>query len=259
MTPWTAPERDDAALLMARIAREAGALLLAMQGSDLARERKSDGSPVSDADRAADTLVTAGLQAAFPDIPVVSEENAASQILSGAARFFLVDPLDGTHAYLRGGQDYCVLIALIEQGAPIAGAMDAPAHARRHWSGARAWRAAGDDLRGEPLVPSPPCRQPTAIISAHHAGEQSLALCRTLGVERVLTENSALKFARLAEGDADFYPRAGNTMEWDIATGDALLRALGGGILDSSGAAMVYGRAPGDWLVPSFIAYRSLG
>lgn len=244
---------------MAEIAREAGDALLALHNTGLRAEWKSDGSPVSEADRAAEAIIEAGLRAQFPDIAIVSEENASSQSRAAPARFFLVDPLDGTRAFLRGAPDFCVLIALIEDGIPIAAALDAPARAKRYWAGRSAYMAStapGD--QGRPLPVRTDAVVRTAIISAHHAGESSRKLCSSLGVETVLTENSALKFARVAEGEADLYPRAGTTMEWDIAAGDALLRALGGGVTDLNGNLMRYGLPGTTWEVPGFIARGKL-
>jgi 3'(2'), 5'-bisphosphate nucleotidase len=194
-------------------------------------------------------------QKRFPDIAIVSEENAASQSRAAPERFFLVDPLDGTRAFLRGGPDFCVLIALIECGVPIAAALDAPARGKRYWSGRHAFVAstnAGDAGKRLPVRTDASLR--TAIISTHHASESSRKLCAALGVETVLTENSALKFARVAEGEADLYPRAGTTMEWDIAAGDAILRAVGGGVTDLAGTLMRYGLPGTSWEVPGFIA-----
>lgn len=258
MTPLTDRERDEVADGIGQIARQAGTLLASLFRTGIPAEWKPDGSPVSAADRAAEALVEQALGSRFPEIAIVSEENAESQRRPPPERFFLVDPLDGTRAFLRGRPDFCVLIALIENGQPIASALDAPARGKRYWAGATAWTA---DL--EPGA-TPRVIQPTAggtirraIISAHHAGEESRALCSSLGVSEVITENSALKFARLAEGEAEIYPRAGTTMEWDVAAGDALLRALGGGVVDLSGAPMRYGTHGTDWEVPGFIAYRS--
>jgi 3'(2'),5'-bisphosphate nucleotidase len=260
MSNFTSAERDEVAQALAAIAREAGKLLAQLHDKSLKTERKSDGSPVSEADRAAEAIVEAGLAKAFPDIAIVSEENAESQRRKTPERFFLVDPLDGTRAFLRGGPDFCVLIALIEHGAPIAAALDAPLRGKAYRAGATAWggsTAEGD--RGTQIHASPSFARETAIISVHHAGEASRKVCGSLGVKTILTENSALKFARLAEGEADVYPRAGTTMQWDVAAGHALLGALGGGVLDLDGNPLRYGSDTGSWEVPGFIAYRRLG
>lgn len=252
--------RDEVARTLARIARDAGDILRAMQHRPDGIRRKADGSPVSDADLAAEALIASALAEAFPGIPVISEENAAGHAVATGGRFFLVDPLDGTRGYLKGRPDFCVLIALIEQGAPVAGALDAPALGESYWAGEQVFRAAdraslaGERLRAAPLAP----HGRTAIVSSSHAREASLERCAELGADQVLSESSALKFARLAAGNADVYPREGRTMQWDVAAGDALLRPLGGGVLDPQGRLMQYGAKGGSWENPPFVAWRCL-
>jgi 3'-phosphoadenosine 5'-phosphosulfate (PAPS) 3'-phosphatase len=153
-----------------------------------------------------------------------------------------------------------VLIALIEQGAPVAGALDAPALGESYWAGERVFRATDRaSMVGEPLNALPLVAQGrTAIVSSSHAREASLARCAQLGANQVFSESSAVKFARLAAGDADVYPREGKTMQWDVAAGDALLRPLGGGVLDPQGRLMRYGARAGSWENPPFVAWRSL-
>lgn len=257
----TAPfDRDDIAFALARIARDAGDILRAMQHKPDGIRRKADGSPVSDADLAAEALIAAALAEAFPGIPVISEENTAGHAAETGGRFFLVDPLDGTRGFLKGRPDFCVLIALIEQGAPVAGALDAPALGESYWAGERVFRAsdraklASEQLGAKPLA----AHGRTAIVSSSHAREASLARCAALGADQVFSESSALKFARLAAGIADVYPREGKTMQWDVAAGDALLRPLGGGVLDPEGRLMLYGTKAGSWENPPFVAWRSL-
>lgn len=250
--------RNDIARRLAGIAAEAGLELSRLQACGCASALKSDGSPVSDADIAAEAVISTRLAAAFPDVPVISEENAESHARALAQRFFLVDPLDGTKAFLAGGPDYCVLIALIDGGVPIASALHAPATGQSWWAGENASMAA-DIAFSEvtPVVPRPPrAGGQIAVVSSVHAGEASRALCRKLEIADVKCENSALKFARLAEAEADIYPRIGRTMQWDIAAGDGLLRALGGGVFDLEGRPLTYGPGADGWANPDFIALR---
>lgn len=250
--------RNDLARRLAEIAVEAGCELSRLQACGCASASKADGSPVSDADIAAEAVISRRLAAAFPDIPVVSEENAESHARAGAGRFFLVDPLDGTRAFLAGGRDYCVLIALIADRAPVASALHAPATGESWWAGESAWKAGDRAFAGVTPIPRQPPRAggKIAIVSSVHAGEASRALCSKLEVADVRCENSALKFARLADAEADIYPRIGRTMQWDIAAGDALLRALGGGVFDLEGRPLTYGPGALGWANPDFIALR---
>lgn len=250
--------RNDIARTLAGIAAEAGLELSRLQACGCASALKSDGSPVSDADIAAEAVISKRLVAAFPDVPVISEENAESHARAGGEQFFLVDPLDGTKAFLAGGPDYCVLIALITNHAPIAVALHAPATGQSWWAGESAWKAGNLAFSGVvPIVPQPPrAGGQIAVVSSVHAGEASRALCRKLEIADVKCENSALKFARLAEAEADIYPRIGRTMQWDIAAGDGLLRALGGGVFDLEGRPLTYGPGADGWANPDFIALR---
>ncbi|MCA2000137.1 MAG: 3'(2'),5'-bisphosphate nucleotidase CysQ, partial [Hyphomicrobiales bacterium] len=142
--PALSPDRRDAiARRLAGIAREAGDCLLRYRDEPCPSALKADGSPVSAADLAAETLIRTQLAAAFPHWPVVSEEHTESHAAAAMPIHFLVDPLDGTRPFLSGGAEFCVLIALIAGGNPIAGAIHAPVSGRSWWAGARAFTAAG--------------------------------------------------------------------------------------------------------------------
>lgn len=241
---------------LAQIAARAGDVLRRMQQEALNVALKADGSPVSAADEASEQVISTALRAAFPTIPVISEENAQSHAKIAQDRFFLVDPLDGTKAYLAGGPDYCVLIALIEHGVPVVAAIDLPV-AQRTYQIAGSVNSIGRDGTIVPLrTQSCDNRARVAVISSHHAQDSSEALCRECGAKDIRYENSALKFIRLAEGEADVYPRPGRTMQWDIAAGDALLRATGGVIKSRDGKPLRYGFGSDGWANPEFIAWR---
>jgi 3'(2'), 5'-bisphosphate nucleotidase len=251
--------RNDLARTLAEIAAEAGVELSRIQACGCSSKLKSDGSPVSDADMAAEAIISARLRAAFPDIPVISEENAASHETDGAECFFLVDPLDGTKAFLAGAPDFCVLIALVAHHLPIASAIHAPASGQSWWAGQTGFSAQNRQFSGVKPLERHPTRAggQIAIVSSQHAGGASRDMCDKLGIIEVRCENSALKFARLAEGKADIYPRLGRTMQWDVAAGDALLRAMGGGVFDLQGQPLRYGPGANGWANPEFIAIRA--
>ncbi len=253
-------DRDSIARVLAEIAAEAGIVLDRCQREGCNSVMKPDGSPVSDADLASQTVILTRLGEAFPQWPAISEESPENRLSGEPEAFFLIDPLDGTRAFLAGAPDYCVLIALISAGEPIAGAVHAPATGHSWWAGHSAW--ASDDrafAQVRPLTARPArANAPIAIISSLHAGESSRAMCGRLGITDIRCENSALKFARLAEGEADIYPRSGRTMQWDVAAGDALLRATGGGIFDLDGRRLRYGEDASGWANPDFIALRVL-
>lgn len=251
-------ETDDIARRLAAIAAAAGEALIRFRTGACRQATKADGSVVTEADLASEGVILARLAAEFPQWPAVSEERGGDA--APGETFFLVDPLDGTRAFVGGGPDFCVLIALIAGGAPVAAAMHAPATGESWWAGRHAFKAEGGDFSNpRRLVALPPrAGGQIGIVSSLHAGEASRALCARLGIAEVRHENSALKFARLAEGLADVYPRIGRTMQWDIATGDGLLRALGGGVQDLDGRPLVYGAGAAGWANPDFIARRRL-
>lgn len=253
-TPHSAA--DAIARMLRDVAEIAGALLVKRQAEGCAVRAKADGSPVTIADEEAEALIAAALAARFPDIAVVSEENAASHRADTPERYFLVDPLDGTRAFVEGKPDFAVLIALVERGIPVAGVVHIPAQALSWWAGTQAYASAGSEAvrRLTPLARR--YKAPRAVISAHHAVGESHALCAALGVDIAHVENSALKFGRLADGEVDCYPRPGRTMQWDTAAGDALLRALGGGVFTLAGERLTYGAGVLGWANPSFVAWR---
>lgn len=250
------PAADDVARALHDIASEAGVLLVQRQAEGHAARAKADGSPVTIADEEADALIAQRLAARFAPVPVISEENAASHEVRAPERFFLVDPLDGTRAFIEGKPDFAVLIALVEHGIPVAGVVHIPALSLSWWAGRHAYAttAHGAVRRLAPL--SRRYKAPRGVISAHHAVGESHALCAALGVDIAHVENSALKFGRLADGEVDCYPRPGRTMQWDTAAGDALLRALGGGVFTLEGERLAYGAGALGWANPAFVAWR---
>ena len=205
---------------------------------------KSDGSPVTQADEAAEALILPALRAATPDIAIVSEENAASHTLIAPDKFWLVDPLDGTKEFLKsdGKGAFTVNMALIDQGVPVFGLVYAPALDRLFVGyGQVAWTR--DDTGQRPLRVRPvPDTGVVAVASASHRDAQTDAWLAQRGIEQTKSIGSSLKFCLLAAGEADVYPRFGPTMEWDTAAGDGVLRAAGGIVETVEGQAYPYGK-----------------
>lgn len=243
------------------LALDAGARILEVYRSgELAVEHKADDSPVTAADLAADRAIAAGLAAAFPEIPAVTEESAASHAETGHRRFFLVDPLDGTREFVRRQGEFTVNIALIEDGRPIAGVVYAPAKGRiwaTHDGGAV--EAAVEEaavLQGSerPISVARPNNAALVVIaSKSHRDKATDDYIAGFEVAEFKSAGSSLKFCLLAAGEADFYPRLGRTMEWDTAAGHAVLRAAGGLVLRyDDRQELRYGK-PG-WENPPFLA-----
>ena len=242
---------------LARIAEEAGRFILPLWSAGVEVTRKADDSPVTEADRRAERLILDRLEAAFPGVPVVSEEDASEFGTPDAIgpRFFLVDPLDGTKAFVRKDPNFTVNIALVEDGRPVAGAVVAPASGETwftHAGGAAKLAAPGAEPRAIGVRAGGD--DPLALIS-HTMKPQDLAdLKARYGFERTQAMDSSIKLVRIAEGSADLYPRHGPTMEWDIAAGHAVLQAAGGRLTGLDGEPFVYGKAGGGFRNGWFVA-----
>lgn len=214
---------------------------------------KSDASPVTQADEAAERLILEALSRALPDIPVVAEEEVAAGRIPDitGGRFILVDPLDGTREFIGGHDDFTVNIALIEKGAPVLGVVHAPALATMYVGGSdRAERLAVDAADRiavrQPIAVRSKHATPSALVSRSHNCDATDAYMRKAEIMERKAVGSSLKFCLIAEGEADIYPRFGPTMEWDTAAGDAVLRAAGGMVTTEDGAPLTYGkRLPG--------------
>ena len=241
---------------LTRLAREAGAAIMAVYDSpDFGVRAKADDSPVTEADLAADRVIVAGLEAAFPDIPVVTEERADSHDLGQARTHFLVDPLDGTKEFVHRRGDFTVNIALIENGVPVAGVVYAPAIGRLfrtdHGGGAVEETADGP----VPLTVAAADDSALRVVaSKSHRDAATDAWIARYAVADFKSAGSSLKFCLLAAGEADLYPRLGRTMEWDTAAADAVLRAAGGQVVRlDDGTPLRYGKP--DRANPFFVAY----
>ena len=251
---------NDAELLdlAAGLARRAAAAIEAVRRAGFVVERKTDESPVTEADRIAEALIVEGLRAAAPDIPVVAEEEVEAGVapaVAAARRFWLVDPLDGTKGFARGSGEYAVCIGLVEGGRALLGAIALPATGELFGGlhGAGAWKENGDNGARRPIRVRPvPEAGVVALVSRQYADDPRLL--RFLAGRRVAERrglSSALKFCRVAEGEADLYARFGPTMEWDSAAGQAIVEAAGGAVVDLGAAPLRYGK-PG-WRNPDFV------
>jgi 3'(2'),5'-bisphosphate nucleotidase len=226
-------------------------------------EEKLDGSPVTIADRHAELIILKRLAAAFPDIPVLAEEEAcAGRIPELGDRFFCVDPLDGTKGFVARTGEFTVNIALIEGTAPVAGVIYAPdpklLYYGAHGEGAfrRAGAGAPEPIRARPR----PASGLIGVGSRSHHAPGTEEKNAGLGIADYLPSGSSLKFCRLAEGAADVYPRYGRTMEWDTAAGQAILEAAGGRVAalgpdGEEAGPLAYGKAEDGFANPNFIAW----
>jgi 3'(2'), 5'-bisphosphate nucleotidase len=244
--------------LLADMVEAASAEILALWRGAFAIDRKGDDSPVTEADRRAEAVILRRLAETFPGVPVIAEEDAAAYGTPSAIgpRFFLVDPLDGTQAFCRGDAHFTVNIGLIENGAPVAGAVAAPVQGKVWFTtGSGAARRAFRGGAVEPIHVRPwPAGEALALVSHTMKPDALEALEAQYGFSRSASMDSSIKLCVIAEGSADLYPRHGPTMEWDIAAGHAVLAAAGGSVLQPDGAPFVYGKADQSFRNGWFVA-----
>jgi 3'(2'), 5'-bisphosphate nucleotidase len=215
-------------------------------------ERKSDQSPVTAADHAAEAIILERLRQVAPDVPIVAEEEvAAGRLPAIGNEFFLVDPLDGTKEFIQRRGDFTVNIALIRGGAPVLGVVYAPVTAglfignvtegwaqRSHQPSDSQAVAPRQSIRVRPT----PAQGLTVVVSRSHATPETETYLAQYSVAERVSVGSSLKFCLVAAGEADLYPRLGPTMEWDTAAGHAVLLAAGGTVLAPEGAPLAYGK-----------------
>lgn len=234
---------------VAELTREAGQVILPYYRAEVTVIDKTDGSPVTAADHAADALIVPALKALTPGIPVVSEESVEAGDIPDVSggRFWLVDPLDGTKEFINKRGDFTVNIGLIWDGTPVLGAVHTPVDGMV-WAGAEgvgAWEETGERSRSTISVRRPGPEGLTIVASRSHRNPQLERYIADLTVKESVSRGSALKFCLVARGEADLYPRTGPTMEWDTAAGHAVLLAAGGTMTTFDGG-------PFDYAKPAF-------
>jgi 3'(2'), 5'-bisphosphate nucleotidase len=230
------------------IAHRAGAAIMQVYANGFDIEHKADDSPVTSADLAAHRLIVQGLSELTPDIPVLSEESAQLpwETRRQWQRYWLVDPLDGTREFIKRNGEFSVNIALIEEGLPVFGVVQAPVtgvvwHGTR---GDKAYRRVGEQqsLIATQVPPASPLR---VAASRSHRSARTEELLARMGEIELVAQGSSLKFCRIAEGTLDVYPRLGPTSEWDTAAGQCVLEAAGGVLLAAdSGEPFRYNQRP---------------
>ncbi|RPH73774.1 MAG: 3'(2'),5'-bisphosphate nucleotidase, partial [Candidatus Rokuibacteriota bacterium] len=248
------------------VALAAARVQMAHFGTGVAVETKADNSPVTIADRQSEEIILEGLARVAPGVAVVSEEAAAEGNTPAASNvYFLVDPLDGTKPFIRGSPEFTINIALIEARRPIFGLVYAPAipdfyvTLAANEAAAARFAAPGNvqtlaDCNLEPLrtrVPDPNAL--SALTSQTHLNSATQRFLDSYHVVERRAVSSSLKFGLLARGEADVYPRVGDTSEWDTAAGHAVLAAAGGTVTTLDFAPLLYGKP--SFLNPSFVAW----
>ncbi|GGE24068.1 3'(2'),5'-bisphosphate nucleotidase CysQ [Aureimonas endophytica] len=248
----------DAALL-------AGRRIMRGFGGARTHDAKADGSPVTECDREAEELIADRLRPVFAGLPIVAEEAVSTGHVPPelGRRFLLVDPLDGTREFVAGLPDFTVNIAVVEEGAPVAGVVFAPAFGELFFTAGRGAfkeivEAEGARRDAHPIAARIAPERLIAVVSRSHYDSDADAFLGTHAIDAVVPVGSSLKFCRIAEGAADLYPKLGRTMEWDTAAGHAVLQAAGGAVLRRDGSPLAYGKrglaGEADFANPHFYA-----
>jgi 3'(2'), 5'-bisphosphate nucleotidase len=238
----------------------AAEVIMAVYARPIHAVAKSDGSPVTEADAAAEAIIIEHL--APTGLPILGEESVAAGIIPVLGeRYFVVDPLDGTKEFIKRNGEFTVNIGLIEHGTPMMGVVLAPVTGELFvgdrdgaWSG-----VIRNGVLQERQTIEVGSRARLRIVASRSHGHEALdQLCRTLDVEADVSVGSSLKFCLLARGDAQLYPRFTPTCEWDTAAGQAVLEAAGGSVVTLDGQPMRYGKHELGFLNPYFVAANSM-
>jgi 3'(2'), 5'-bisphosphate nucleotidase len=243
---------------IAELAQQAGQAIMAIYQADdfnraAAVSHKTDSSPLTQADLAAQAIISAGLTRLTPELPQLSEEAALTPWSQRQQwqRYWLIDPLDGSKEFIQRNGEFTVNIALIEAGAPLLGVVYAPALQQLFTANVPAQQAY---CNGSPISTQPPlCNHGPLrlLVSRSHASQADTSATAT--AHTLIPMGSSLKFCLIAQGQADLYRRLGPTSEWDTAAGQAILEAAGGSVTTLDGQPLRYNQQP-ELLNPHFIA-----
>jgi 3'(2'), 5'-bisphosphate nucleotidase len=241
------------------IAQSAGHAILEVYGRpDFAVARKSDNSPLTEADQVAHRIISDALTALDGSIPVLSEESAPADHATRRSwsRYWLVDPLDGTKEFVKRNGEFTVNIALVDEHRAVLGAVYAPV-LDRMYSGAvdlGSWRTDAGGTR-EPIAVREAAATPLRVVgSRSHPSPELAEYLAALPPYELTDMGSSLKICLVAEGAADIYPRLGPTSEWDTAAAQAILESAGGRMIDLAGRPLRY-NSKDDLLNPHFLAF----
>ena len=239
-----------------QICREAGAKIMEFYSQPIEVIEKEDHSPLTQADLAANSHITQALEQFYPDIPVVSEENAEKSNIEASQNpcFWLVDPLDGTKSFIKKTGEFTVNIALVEDGRPTMGFIYVPAQGVSYFTGenGKVYTQKDGEEAVEISTRPEPADGVVVVASKSHSSQETVDYINTLHVKERRSAASSLKLCLVAEGKADIYPRFGRTMEWDIAAGQAILEKAGGSVYTLEGKPLRYGKPGLD--NPNFVA-----
>jgi 3'(2'), 5'-bisphosphate nucleotidase len=241
-----------------QLAQQAGDAILSVYSEQFEVTHKNDQSPLTVADLRSHDIISKGLLTLTPDVPVLSEEasDISFEQRQQWARYWLVDPLDGTKEFVSRNGEFTVNIALIDDHVPVLGVVHVPVTSTTYTGavGVGAFKQV-DGKAPEPIRVRSPADSPLRIVgSRSHRGDTLDQYLPKLAPYELVAVGSSLKFCLVAEGSADFYPRFGPTSEWDTAAAQAVVEAAGGEVVKTNGERLRY-NTKADLLNPHFLVY----
>lgn len=246
---------------IADIAKRAGAIVMSYYKKEgLDKSQKEDFSPVTEADIHSSEFIISELFKITPSIPVISEENDAEinlNIMKTSNQFWLIDPIDGTWSFIKGEGEFTVNIALILDGKPVFGVVYAPLSDTNYFNDMKGKAFKDDGFKVSEILPNRNYDQGIDFLVSHQNLNQKMQdFVSKFEIKTITPIPSSIKLALMSEGKGDIYPRFKPTSIWDTASGDAILRELGGGIINAyNGEDLAYNQKIEN---PHFIAYSSV-
>ena len=235
---------DDLVACLLDIIRVSGKIVLNYYGkSKKSFKLKSDNSPITEADIKANEYICGELSEKFPNIPIISEEGSKFFNIKNKDFFFLVDPLDGTKEFINETDEFTVNIALIKNKTPVIGVINVPSKEQLYWTnGKKSFSQYKDNVKKTLKTKKFDQKNLSAEVSKSHLDSKTLKFMNKLNVKKIIKSGSSLKLCNIASGKSSIYPRFGDTMEWDIAAGHAILSNSGGQVFDERGNILKYSK-----------------
>ena len=238
-----------------QIAYQAGKVIMEVYDAGFSVEKKSDHTPVTEADMAANNVIESSLKELTPHLPILTEEAKPTPYAERKkwARYWLIDPLDGTREFIKRNGEFTVNIALIDGDESVMGVVYAPVIGVLYYA-AKGQGAFKQESTNEPQVihVNDKCTGKTVVACGRsHPTGQVINFLENLGEHEILRVGSALKSCMVAEGKADLYPRLGPTSEWDTAAAQCVVEEAGGAITDTQMQRLRY-NTKDDLLNPDF-------
>lgn len=227
-----------------------GKIALDIKKSGILIDTKLDGSIVTNADKEISKIIYQNLQFLTPEIVIVCEEQPLPVFSNNT--FWLVDPIDGTRSYVNGKSTYTINIGLIKNGVPTIGLIYQPETAKLYYTDEKGQLKIEQNSKEIPITHKQKEEGLNAVIGFYHSNKATKEFLSKYSFNKIDAIGSSIKLCLIAEGYADIYPKFGQTMEWDIAAGHALIKASGGNILDLNGAEITYSK--GNFINPNFFA-----